>query len=215
MIMTSQSHFVQPPRLAMWLLTLFALDDAAEHILGDLLEEFTRLASKSGVPFARRWCWRQTLKTVFQLAAQGFRTAPWLTTAAVVGGFFLRGVVGRLVEPTIFAAIERYQIPDHHFSAYVFLATTGIDIGYLITFLFVGFIVAFVAKGREMVATMALGLIFGAMVVVALPVEVMRFGHATPLSGLMWYFSDSLAIVIAGAIVRTHRLGAATRHQQA
>ena len=39
--MTSQSHFVQPPRLATWLLSLFALDDAAEHILGDLLEEFT------------------------------------------------------------------------------------------------------------------------------------------------------------------------------
>jgi hypothetical protein len=213
--MMSQSHFVQPPCLAMWLLTLFALDDAAESILGDLLEEFARLVSKSGLPIARRWYWRQTLKTILQLAAQGFRTAPWLTTAAVAGGFFLRGVVGRLVEPMIFAAIEKYQIPDHHFSAYVFLATTGIDIGYLISFLFVGFIVAFVAKGREMGATMALGLIFGAMVVVALPVEVMRFGHATPLSRLMWYFSDSLAIVIAGAIVRTHRLGAATRHLQA
>jgi hypothetical protein len=75
--------------------------------------------------------------------------------------------------------------------------------------------VALVAKGREMVATTTLGLIFGAMVVVALPVEVMRFGHATPLPRLMWYFSDSLAIVIAGAIVRTHRLGAAGRHQQA
>jgi hypothetical protein len=97
----------------------------------------------------------------------------------------------------------------------MFFASTGIDIGHLITFLFVGFMVALVAKGREMAATMILGLIFGAMIVVALPVEVMRFGYATPLSRLMWYFSDSLAIVIAGAIVRTHRLGAATRHLQA
>ena len=151
--MTSQSHFVQPPRLAVWLLTLFALDDKAESILGDLLEEFSLLASRSGVPFARRWYWRQTLKTVFQLAVLGFRTAPWLTTAAVVGGFFLRGLVARLVEPTIFAVIEKYQIPEHHFSTYMFLATTGIDIGHLITFLFVGFMVAFVARGREMVAT--------------------------------------------------------------
>ncbi len=211
--MTSQSQWIQPPRFAVWLLTLFALDDKAESILGDLLEEFTLLASKSGVPFARRWYWRQTLKTILQLALLGFRTAPWLTAAAVVGGFFLRGVVGRLVEPAIFAVIEKYQIPEHHFSAYVFLATTGIDIGYLITFLFVGFIVAFVAKGREMMATTTLGLIFGAMIVVALPERVMHLGYGIALS--IWNFSDSLAIVIAGAIVRTHRLRAAARHQQA
>jgi hypothetical protein len=210
--MTPQSQWIQPPRFAVWLLTLFALDDKAESILGDLVEEFTQLASKSGGPFARRWYWRQTLKTVLQLAILGFRASPWLTAAAVVGGFFLRGIVGRLVEPTIFAVIEKYQIPEHHFSAYVFLATTGIDTGYLITFLFVGFMVALVAKGREMVATTTLGLIFGAMVVVALPSMVR---HGIPLSMLMWDFSDYLAIVIAGAIVRTHRLRAAARHQQA
>jgi hypothetical protein len=210
--MTSQSPFVQPPRFAVWLLTLFALDDEAESILGDLVEEFTQLASKFGGPFARRWYWRQTLKTVLQLAVLGFRTSPWLTAAAVIGGFFLRGAVGRLVEPTIFAVIEKYQIPEHHFSTYVFLATTGIDTGYLITFLLVGFIVAFVAKGREMMATTMLALIFGAMVVVVLPSMVR---HGIPLSMLMWDFSDYLAIVIAGAIVRTHRLRAAARHQQA
>ena len=212
--MTSQSHFVQPPRLAVWLLTLFALDNEAESILGDLLEEFSLLASKSGVPIARRWYWRQTLKTIFQLAVLGFRTAPWLTTAAVAGGFFLRKVVARLVEPPIFAVLEKYHVYEHHFSMYMFFASTGIDIGHLITFLFVGFVVAFVARGREMVATMALGLIFGAMVVVSIPVDG-DVWYGMPLSRLMWYFSDSLAIVIAGAIVRTHRLGAASRHQQA
>jgi hypothetical protein len=213
--MTSQSQFVQPPRFAVWLLTLFALDDEAESILGDLLEEFSLLASKLGVPFARRWYWRQTLKTVLQLAVLGFRTAPWLTTAAVAGGFFLRKLVAPWVEPPIFAVLEKYHVYEHHFSMYMFFASTGIDIGHLITFLFVGFIVAFVARGREMVATMALGLIFGAMIVVALPVEVMRFGYAMPLSRVMVYFADSLAIVIAGVIVRRHRLGAAARHVQA
>ena len=69
----------------------------------------------------------------------------------------LRKVVARLVEPTIFAVLERYHVYEHHFSMYVFFASTGIDIGHLITFLFVGFIVAFVARGREMVATMTLG----------------------------------------------------------
>ena len=213
--MTPQSQWIQPPRFAVWLLTLFALDDKAESILGDLVEEFTQLASKSGGPFARRWYWRQTLKTVLQLAILGFRASPWLTAAAVVGGFFLRGIVGRLVEPTIFAVIEKYQIPEHHFSAYVFLATTGIDTGYLITFLFVGFMVALVAKGREMVATMSLGLFWGALTVVSFPAVVMQSGYGTALSRAMVYFADSLAIVIAGMIVRTHRLRAAARHQQA
>jgi hypothetical protein len=213
--MTSQSQFVQPPRFAVWLLTLFALDDEAESILGDLLEEFSLLASKLGVPFARRWYWRQTLKTVLQLAVLGFRTAPWLTTAAVAGGFFLRKLVAPWVEPPIFAVLEKYHVYEHHFSVYMFFASTGIDIGHFITFLFVGFIVAIVARGREMVATTTLGLIFGAMIVVALPVEVMRFGYAMPLSRVMVYFADSLAIVIAGVIVRRHRLGAAARHIQA
>jgi hypothetical protein len=213
--MTSQSQGIQPPRFAVWLLTLFAFDDKAESILGDLLEEFTLLASSSGDPYARRWYWRQTLKTILQLAVLGFRTSPWLTAAAVVGGFFLRGAVSRLVEPTIFAVIEKYQIPEHHFSTYVFLATTGIDLGHLITFLFIGFMVALVAKGREMVATMTLGLVFSAMMVVALPEMVTHWGYGITLSRLMWYFSDSLAIVVAGVIVRTHRLGGAARHQQA
>jgi hypothetical protein len=62
----------------------------AESIQDDLIEEFSLLASKSGVASARRWYWRQTMKTVPPLAGVGFRTAPWMTTAAVVGGFLLR-----------------------------------------------------------------------------------------------------------------------------
>jgi uncharacterized membrane protein len=120
-----------------------------------------------------------------------------------------------LVEPTIFGVIERYQIPEHHFSAYVFLASTGIDIGYLITFLLVGFVVAFVAKGREMVATMSLGLFWGALTVASFPAVVMQSGYGTALSRGMVYFADSLVMVIAGVIVRTHRLGSKARHPQA
>ena len=76
--MTSQSNVVQPPRLAMWLLTLFALDDAAEHILGDLLEEFTRLASKSGVSFRPQMVLATDVEN--RLPACG----PWLPHCSVV-----------------------------------------------------------------------------------------------------------------------------------
>lgn len=210
--MTSKPYLIQPPRIAVWLLNLFALTAEAESILGDLLEEFSLIASESGLVSARRWYWRQTIKTVPQLAGVGFRTAPWMTTAAVVGGFFLRKLFAPLVEPPIFAVLERYQVFEHHFSTYKFFASTGIDIGHLITFLFIGFVVAFAAREREMVATMALGLIYGAMAVVGSVYVVSRTGENAYLWRLTWYFADAFAIVIAGAIMRTHRLAAASRH---
>jgi hypothetical protein len=208
--MTSQPKFVQPPRLAVRLVNLFSSDEA-ETMEGDLLEEYTHIASKRGAPFARRWYWRQTAKTIAHLAGTGYRTAPWSTTAAVAGGFLLRGLAAKFVEPVIFAVIDRYQIFEYHFSTYKFLASTGIDIGHILVFLFVGCVVALGAKGREMVATMTLGLIFAAMVVFAFPVEATRTGGDAFQWRLTWYFADSLAVVIGGAIVRMRRSAATAR----
>jgi len=210
--MNWQTHRVQPPRIAVWLLNLFALGEESESMLGDLLEEFSLLASKSGVGFARRWYWRQTIRTVPQLARVGVRTAPWLTCAAIVGGFCLRRLVAPLVEPAIFAVLERYQLFfEHHFGTLLFLTSTGIDIGHIITFLFIGFFVAFAARRNEMVATIALALYWAALSVVGSIVGVARTGNDALLWRLTWYFADSFAIVIAGAIVRTHRLAARSR----
>jgi hypothetical protein len=214
--MTTQPQFVQPPRLAVWLISLFALSEEAESILGDLLEEFSLLASKSGLASARNWYWRQTIKTVPRLAGFGFRTAPWVTAAAVVGGFLLRKLVGPLVGPATFAVLERYEVFfEHHFSAYVFFASTGLDIEHLITFLLIGFIVAFTAREREMVATTVLGFIFGAIFVVGSTYAAIRSGDDALLWRLTWYFADSFAIVVAGAIVRRHRLAAKSRSSTA
>jgi hypothetical protein len=209
--MTSQPHLVQPPPIAVWLLNLFALDEKSESILGDLLEEFSLLVPKLGATSARRWYWRQTLKTVPQLAGVGFRTAPWMTTTAVAGGFLLRKLLGPLVEPPIFAVLERYRVFERHFGAYVFFASTGIDIGHLITFLFIGFAVALVSRQREMVATITLGLIYGVMAVVGFVYVVTTTGHGALLWRFTWVFADAFAIVLAGAVVRTHRLTGASR----
>jgi hypothetical protein len=208
--MTSQPQFV-PPSIAVRLVNLFSSDEEAESIEGDLLEEYTHIVSKRGASFARRWYWRQTAKTIAHLAGTAYRTAPWSTTAAIAGGFLLRRLAAGFVEPAIFAVIDRYQVFEHHFSTYRFLASTGIDIGHILVFLFVGCVVALGAKGREMVATMTLGLIFGAMVVVAFLVEVTRTGDDAFQWRLTWYFADSLAVVIGGAIVRTRRLAARAR----
>lgn len=210
--MNFQPQSAQPPYSAAWLVSLFASPDEAEAIQGDLLEEFLFLDSKSGVAFARLWYWRQALKTVLHLARLGFRSAPVKTTAAIVGGFCLRRLLGPLVGPAIFAVLERYRVFDHHFSTYMFFASTGMDIAHLVVFLLVGFATALVARGREMLATTTLGLIYAAMALVASVYVVAKTGDAAYLWRLTWYLADPLAIVIAGAIVRNQRFVAATRH---
>jgi hypothetical protein len=209
--MTSHRDFVRPPAIAVWLINFFARAEEAESILGDLLEEFSLLASRSGTPSARNWYWRQTIKTVPRLAGGGFQAAPWMTGAAVVGGFLLRRVVGPWVEPAIFAVLERYDVFERHFGIYVFFASTGIDIAHLITFLLIGFVVALVAKEREIVATMALALVWAAMAVVGSTYAALRSGNDAWLWRLAWYFGDSFAVVVAGAIVRQLRLAAKSR----
>src|SRR4029077_9054167 len=117
LLMPPPAYFVQPPRMAVWLVNLFTRAEEAETILGDLLEEYFHLASKSGVALGRSWYWRQTLKTIAHLVGTGFRGAPWSTPAAVVGGFLLLRFVSGLPERTIFAVLRRYQIFEHHFQA--------------------------------------------------------------------------------------------------
>ena len=207
--MKSPSEFTAPPCVAVWLLNLFALEEEGESILGDLLEEFSLLVSKSGIAFARRWYWRQTIKTLPRLAGVGFRSAPLLTTTAIAGGFLLRKLIGPVIGPAIFSVLEWCKVYDRHFAAYLFFASTGIDIAHLLSFLAIGFVVALAAREREMVATITLGSIFAAMAVVAFVYIFSGTGDSTVLWRFPWYTCDSFAIVIAGAVVKTHRLGRA------
>ena len=202
--MTSRAYFVRPPRIAVWLVNLFTPVEEAESIPGDLLEEYSRLASKSGVGVARNWYWRQAVKSIAYLAGTGFGAAPWSTMASIFGGFLLLRFVSKLPELAIFAVLQKYQVFDHHFSTYLFFATDGIAIGHVIASMFVGCIVAMTAKGREMVATMMLSLVLGVLSGVAILVTL-SWGRPLFLWMLPWYFADWLAIVVGGAIVRTRR----------
>jgi hypothetical protein len=83
--MMTKSSLAQPPRLAVWLMSLFTTHEQSETILGDLLEESSDLALRSGGTFARRWYWRQSLRTTAHLIGAGFRVAPWQIAGAVVG----------------------------------------------------------------------------------------------------------------------------------
>jgi hypothetical protein len=209
--MNSQEDSLRPPRIAAWLVTLFAPSEQANEVLGDLLEEFSLLASRSGAAPARGWYWRQTVKTITHLAAAGFRTAPWSTTAAVVMGFLLIRLAFHLPEQAISAVLDRYQVYDSHFEVYKFWISDGIVIGLVILNLIVGGIVAVVAKGREMTATIALGFIRSALGVIGALAVVATTGHNWTLWPMLHQFAFSIATMAGGVIVRTRRLAATAR----
>jgi hypothetical protein len=212
--MTSQADFVQPPRVAVWLVNLFAPVEEAESILGDLLEEFTQVASKSGVGFARSWYWRQSVRTVGHLAGTGFRTAPWTAAAAIVVGFLLMRFGLRLSHTAVEAVLDRYQVWENHFDAYRPWIGVTEGMQHVIVATLVGIIVAVAAKGREMSATMALGLFLSALGVSGAFIGVARTtgdGDYGFLWELPWMFASSIAAVVGGAIVRSAKSGATTR----
>ena len=150
----------RPPRFGAWLVSLFGSSQQAESILGDLAEEFSDIASKSGVASARRWHWRQSLKTIAHLAGSSFRTAPWSIAGVVLLGFLLRRFDFQLPE-RIIVAILRAQRPysNLHYGVYVWLVTYGIPIVGIIQMILIGCIVAAFAKGREIVATTTLSIV--------------------------------------------------------
>jgi hypothetical protein len=204
--MTSAADFVQPPRIASWLLNLFTPPDEEESILGDLLEEFSLLASKSGVGFARRWYWRQAVKTIADIFGTTFRVAPWSTASVVVGGFLLHRFVSGLPNRLLSAVTDKYLFYwSAHFQAYLWILK-GMWPAQLILSMFVGCVVAFVAKGREMVATMTLVLVQFALIGSAWVWVAMH--RPMGMAWMLWSCADPCAVVLGGAIVRMLRSGA-------
>jgi|HubBroStandDraft_1064217.scaffolds.fasta_scaffold104814_1 hypothetical protein len=202
-VSSTQPPSMPPPRIAVWLIGLFTPDKEAEAVPGDLLEEFSHLAAESGVVIARRWYWRQTAKTITHLAGAAFRSAPWTMAAAIVGGFLLHGFLSGLPEKFLSAVTDRYlMFWSAHFQAYTWVLN-GVGIAHLMASLLVGCMVALAAKGREMVATMALALVFCGMVAAALVWVATR--RPIDVAWLLWASSGPFAIVMGGFIVRTRR----------
>lgn len=203
--MKSQPQFPQPPRAATWLVKLFISGEDGEAIAGDLHEEFSQLALKSGVAVACRWYWRQSLRTVAHLFANGFRSAPRSTAATVIAGFFLLRFVHSVPDKLLGVVTDKYLMYwSTHFQAYLWVLK-GMRIEYLIGSLLTGCILGLVAKGREMVTTMTLSLILCAMILASFGLIVATSGSASFLRNLPEPFADPLAIVIGGLVVRMRR----------
>jgi hypothetical protein len=214
-----QPDWPRPPSLAAWLLTRFAPAQHAESILGDLLEEFSPLASTSGLAFARSWYWRQTLKTIAHLARAGFRAAPWSTAAAVAAGALLIRCGLMAYGHAMEAVLDRYRVYEYVSdlgrrqpslnvaAAYMFWITRGTLIGRVLVEALAGGIVAVASRGRELTVAIALALFLGALGVAGCLLMAATTGDYEFL--FLWalpsVFADSMAIVVGGAIVRTLR----------
>ena len=196
----------QAPRLGVWLVGLFADGEEREQMVGDLVEEYRERSAGAGPTAARRWYWRQVFGSLPYLVGSQFRTSPWRIASAVAVGFGFQKVGARLVGPAMFAFIDRYNISENHFGVYRFLASTGLDIAHLITFLMVGSLVALVAKKREMAPALTLGVIYAGMTVVASAFFLFKSHEFAYLpTRLSWYFSDALAVAMGALVVRTLR----------
>jgi hypothetical protein len=213
-MMSHRRSLVRPPRLAAWLVELFVSDRRAESVAGDLVEEFSDLASRSGVAYARSWYWRQSVKTIAYLLGMGFRVAPWSTVGTIVGGFVLLRFGLLLPGRAIGAVLElRWHHVTPYFTepqmkAYLFWFNTGVLTGRLLVSLLVGCIVATVAKGREMVATITLSLVEFALIGVTALVNLA--GHWSWF-GFGMFVLWNLMILTGGAFVRVYR-SALPRH---
>jgi hypothetical protein len=212
--MMSQAPFVRPPRIAAWLVDLLTPYEQAESIHGDLLEEFSDLASKLGVASARRWYWRQSAKTIVYLIGTGFRVAPWSILGIVIGAYLLIEFGYSLPEQAIVGVIHlrRHHVTPYYDTAslatYVLWLDAGILIGRLLISLVIGSIAALAAKGREMIATMTLSLLSPAVLAVLSCVSVVRHQplDLAFLPNIMVHqFGRAFMIVIGGVIVRESR----------
>lgn len=202
--MNTCADSVQPPRVATWLVCLFTSTDD-ECIVGDLHEEFAEMASRSGIGIARNWYWRQSLRTIADLAVGGFRGAPWFTSCAILGGFLLLRFAHSLLGKLLNAVTDRYLLYwSGHFQAYLWVLKAQFP-AYLLTSLLVGCMVALVAKKREMIATIAFGIMLCAMIFFGYLSALAQTGDLTFLWNMPWAFSDPLAIIMGGIFVRRLR----------
>ncbi|HXC87437.1 MAG TPA: hypothetical protein VNU23_06595 [Candidatus Cybelea sp.] len=215
--MTQQPSPARPPRLAAWLVDLLASREQAECILGDLREEFSYLASSRGIANARRWYRLQSAKTIAHLAAAALLVRPlWLAVALLLG--FLLSLFSAGLPEQLIVALLRTQRPysNRHYEAYVWLLAYGIPMVSITRSLLIGCVVALLARGREMVATIALSLLRAATIVWLL---FLFFGRTPPTRPVIPFLApflfsralDLIGIVIGGVIVGRVRSASASR----
>jgi hypothetical protein len=94
------------------MIQLFVPTGNTEVVLGDLLEEFAQRLSQSRPGQARRWLWRQALRTAAHLAWESVRVAPWSAAALVLGSLVAAAVADRAISglaSLLLASVNAYD----------------------------------------------------------------------------------------------------------
>lgn len=199
----TQLGLIQPPAVAAWLVSLFCPAEEAESILGDLAEEFLGLAAASGAAIARKWYWRQTVRTIGHLGATAYTLAPWSTVLAVVVGYLLVRFAPPLLP--IEGILNRHRVYESHPGMYLLWFTWGGFVLRLIKLTLTGALMAIGAKGRELAATMTLAFVEMFLWMFAFFFHLARTGRPSLLMTLPYVFGSCVALVLGGGIVRTRR----------
>jgi hypothetical protein len=206
-----ESRIFRPPVIAVWLVGFFTPDKQTEAIEGDLVEEFSRLASSSGVATARRWYWRQSINTVAHLMGTGFCAAPWLIGGAVLVGCLSLWFGLGLADLAVFHFKALFHL-KHEALRWPADILVQIQVGRFLLVMLVGSLVALVVKGREMVTAIALSLVCAALSGFAYPVWTMMHNAELALPMRVFQFVSSIAILLGAATVREIRLILARQH---
>lgn len=150
-------HSAAPPPVAEWLVSLVASPEQTTTILGDLLEEYSAIASRSGWGPARRWYWRQRVRTITYLIASQVRLAPRETVAFAIGGFALYILAERALQMSAEALASHTRV-YFYLSAAPYWSVTIAAEQYVVP-LMVGWTIARAARGREIMVALSVGAI--------------------------------------------------------
>jgi len=149
------------PRAAARLVELFVPLPSAEAVLGDLEEEFAGRLSRSRHGAARRWYWRQALRTTAHLVWGSARAAPWSTAALVLGSLVLATVADRAVNGAASLLLANINAYDYVGALWFWRAVDVIR--FVVVPVALGWSCATIARDREMVIT---ALIAGVLIAV-------------------------------------------------
>jgi hypothetical protein len=207
----------RPPRLATWIVTLFAPPKEAEAIVGDLHEEFTSLVEREGARAARWWYWRHSVRAAGDLALGPFIAHPWSSVAIGVAGLALSAAIGWSFTKVLEAIVLRYPVYAY-VNGTIFWRVTG-----PLPFIVTGWIAATVVRDRPMSAALSIVFALAALLALDTPIMLLLYGppqrvHITLVSLLVrWLLGVSTfgGLVMLGAVAgrlmgrRDHRRASA------
>lgn len=206
----------KPPRAAVWLVELFAPIESSEGVLGDLEEEFAGRLTRSGHRPARRWYWRHALRTAVHLVWGTVRAAPWSTTAQVLASLVVGLLLYGLMNVWVARLVSNLPIYEYHTSVWSWRAAALVR--FVALPLALGWSIAALARGREMViTTLVVGVLVGMLLLtLTFNARLLLLGPGQRL-GLFWtlmYIFDvlleqtilPLGVLMGGMIRRLQQL---------